>query len=292
MSEALTFILTGTLAAATPFLLAATGELVAERSGIMNLSLEGMMLAAAICAFIVLDAGAGHNAALAAGVVVGVTLSALFAALVILFRADQVAAGLAVGLTAGGLAGTVGRAYEGRTVAGMADLQLPVLSDLHVVGPLLTQDPVVWLALALAAIVAWVLARTRLGITIRAVGESSAAALKLGIPVGKVQAGCVLFGGAMAGLAGAYASVVYTPLWAEDLIAGRGWIAIALVVFGGGWMGRMLLGTWLFGAMSIAGLAAQAAGAAMPSQLFTALPYLSAIIVLGAISWRGVCKGD
>lgn len=291
MSEALAFILAGTLAAATPFLLAATGELVAERSGIMNLSLEGMMAAAAVCAFIAVRLGSGHPAALAVGVLAGVAVAALFAALVILFDADQVAAGLAVGIAAGGLAGTVGRAYESQTVPGIADLRLPVLSDLPGLGPALTQDAVVWLALGLAAAVAWVLARTRLGIAIRAVGEDPAAARKLGIPVRRIQAGCILFGGGTAGLAGAYASVVYTPLWAEDLIAGRGWIALALVVFGGGRIGRMVLGTWLFGAMTIAGLAAQAAGVRLPSQLFTALPYLAAIVVLGAISWSGRKRG-
>ncbi|WP_313527704.1 ABC transporter permease [Shinella sp.] len=282
--NAVEFILAGMLAAATPFLLAALGELVVERAGVLNLGVEGLMAFGAVIAFLIVYHGGGHFIAFIAAGVCGALLSLVFALIALGFRANQVATGLAIGILGQGLAALFGKSYESLTVKGLPKIGIPGLSDLPVVGGLFAQDAVVWLSL-LATLAIWAtFAFTKTGLVIRAVGENPKAAHAIGYPVIGVRVAAVAFGGMMAGLAGAYASVVYTPLWADGMIAGRGWIAIALVVFGTWLTGRVFLGACLFGAVSLMSLAAQTTGLDLPSQLLSSLPYIVTIIVLGIIS--------
>lgn len=282
--NAVEFILAGMLAAATPFLLAALGELVVERAGVLNLGVEGLMAFGAVIAFIIVYHGGGHFIAFVAAGVCGALLSLVFALIALGFRANQVATGLAIGILGQGLSALFGKSYESMTVKGLQKISIPGLSDLPVIGGLFTQDIVVWLSL-LATLAIWAtFAFTKTGLVIRAVGENPKAAHAIGYPVITVRVAAVAFGGMMAGLAGAYASVVYTPLWADGMIAGRGWIAIALVVFGTWLTGRVFLGACLFGAVSLMSLAAQTTGLDLPSQLLSSLPYIVTIIVLGIIS--------
>ena len=282
--NAVEFILAGMLAAATPFLLAALGELVAERAGIINLGVEGLMALGAVMAFIIVYHGGGHVLGFIVAGVAAALLSLVFAFITLGFRANQIATGLAIGILGQGLSALFGKTYESLTVKGLPKFAIPGLSDLPVIGGLFVQDIVVWLSL-LATLAVWAaFAFSRAGLVIRAVGENPKAAHAIGYPVIGVRVAAVVFGGMMAGFAGAYASVVYTPLWADGMIAGRGWIAIALVVFGTWLTGRVFLGACLFGAVSLTSLAAQAAGLNLPSQLLSSLPYVVTILVLGIIS--------
>ena len=282
--NAVEFILAGMLAAATPFLLAALGELVVERAGVLNLGVEGLMAFGAVIAFLIVYHGGGHFIAFIAAGACGTLLSLVFALIALGFRANQVATGLAIGILGQGLSALFGKSYESLTVKGLPKITIPGLSDLPVVGGFFTQDLVVWLSL-LATLAIWAtFAFTKTGLVIRAVGENPKAAHAIGYSVIGVRVAAVAVGGMMAGLAGAYASVVYTPLWADGMIAGRGWIAIALVVFGTWLTGRVFLGACLFGAVSLTSLAAQTTGLDLPSQLLSSLPYIVTIVVLGIIS--------
>jgi len=277
------FILAGMLSAATPFLLAALGELVVERTGVLNLGLEGMMALGAAIGFIVVFEGGGHVAAFAAAGFAGVGLALVFAGLALGLLANQVAVGLAVGILGQGLSSLVGNSYESLTITGLPKLAFPGLSDLPVVGSMFVQDIIVWLSLATALI--WAMFRySRLGLILRAIGENPAAARAIGYRVTALRLCAVMFGGAMAGFAGAYAATVYTPLWADGMIAGRGWIALALVVFGTWLTGRIFFGACLFGAVSLASLVAQTENWAVPSQFLSSLPYIVTIVVLGIIT--------
>lgn len=282
--NAVEFIISGMLAAATPFLLAALGELVVERAGVLNLGVEGLMAFGAVLAFLVVYHGGGHFLGFVAAGLGGALLALVFAFIAIGFRANQVATGLAIGILGQGLSALFGKNYEALTVQGIAKITIPGLSSLPVVGGLFTQDIVVWLSLA-ATVGIWAMfAYSKTGLVIRAVGENPKAAHAIGYRVIAVRVASVAFGGVMAGFAGAYAAIVYTPLWADGMIAGRGWIAIALVVFGTWLTGRIFLGACLFGAVSLTSLIAQATGLGLPSQLLSSLPYLVTIIVLGIIS--------
>lgn len=282
--SAFEFILSGMLAAATPFLLAALGEMIVERTGVLNLGLEGMMALTAAIAFIGVHAGYGHGMAFLLAALFGALISLLFGILVLGFRANQVAAGLATGILGLGLSALIGKPYESLTITGIRELAVPGLSDLPLVGGLFSQDLVVWLTLLLTLGIWWMFRATRLGLVLRAVGENPHAAHAIGIPVITVRLAAIVFGGVMAGLAGAYASTVYTPLWADGMIAGRGWIALALVVFGTWTTSRVFFGACLFGALSLAELTAQATGMRLSSQLLASLPYLVTIAILGIIS--------
>jgi simple sugar transport system permease protein len=283
--ETLGFVLGGMFAAATCMLLAAVGEAVVERSGVLNLSIEGMMATGAATGFAVASVSGSHLAGFAAGAAAGAALSAVFALMALGFRANQVAAGLAAGILGIGISGFVGRAWEGRTIAKPPRLDIPGLSDLPVIGPaIFGQDALVYLGVAMTGLVAWTLSRTALGLRIRAVGENPEAGQAIGLPVRRIRLMCILFGGAMAGLGGAHLAVAYTALWAEGLVAGRGWIAVALVVFGAWAPWRIALGAWVFGAISLMELSAQGWGVGAPSQLLSASPYLATIVVLAAIS--------
>lgn len=282
--NAVDFILAGMLAAATPMLLAALGEMVVERSGVLNLGLEGMMALGAALGFITTYTYDSHVLGFLVAALGGAALALLFALIVLGFVANQVAAGLAIGILGTGLSSLFGKSFESLTISGLPKLALPLLSDLPVVGVLFVQDVVVWATAALALAIWGVMNHSKLGLIIRAVGENPHAARAIGFPVLRVRCGAIAFGGALAGIAGAYASTVYTPLWADGMIAGRGWIALALVVFGTWMTGRVVFGALLFGALSLGELTTQAAGVNVPSQLLACVPYVVTILMLAVIS--------
>ncbi len=286
MSFALLVLLT-VVTASTPLLIAALGEHVVERSGVLNLGVEGMMIAGAASAFAVAILTGSSLLAVTAGVAAGAALGGLFALLAVWLAANQVAAGLALTILGVGAANLLGAGFVGMKRETIPSLWLPVLTDLPWIGKLLFgQDPFVYASLALTIGVAWWLSRTRGGLVLSGVGENHAAAHSLGHDVRKVRTLAVLFGGACAGLAGAYLSLVYTPFWSSGMTAGRGWIALAIVVFAGGRVWRLVFGAYLFGATSVLQLHAQAGGIGLPSQLLSALPYLATILALVILSLR------
>lgn len=279
------FFLAGTMSAATVFLLAALGELIAEKSGMLNLGVEGMMAVSAATGFVVTYETGNHLLGFAVAGLAGVLLSLVFAAVTITFLANQVATGLAVGILGLGLSALIGNDHESLTIDTPATFNIPLLSDIPLLGPILFQhNIVVYLTIILAGIIGYVLKYTRLGLAIRSVGENPNAAQALGYSVHRIRYGAVAFGGLLAGFAGAYASTVYTPLWADGMIAGRGWIAVALVVFGTWKTGRIVFGAYLFGMISLGELVVQSLGVAIPSQLLSSLPYIITIVVLAIIS--------
>lgn len=278
-------ILVATLRAATPLILAGLGELVTERSGVLNLGIEGMMLVGAAVGFMANVASGNPAVGLLAAMLAGAAMAALFGFLTLSLLANQVATGLALTIFGVGLSALLGVDYQGHPITGLATVIWP---DLSQAGPLVQQllliDPLVLLAAVLPFAVQWFIARTRAGLVIRAVGESHDVAFALGYPVIRIRYLCVLFGGAMSGLAGAYLSLAYTPMWTENMVAGRGWIALALVVFST-WKPVMLaLGALLFGFVTIAQFQAEALGIDVPPQLLATLPYLATIVVLVLIS--------
>ena len=271
--------------AATPLLLAATGELVVERSGVLNLGVEGMMIVGAVAAFATAQATGNPYLGASAGIAAGAAFSLLFAFLTLTLVANQVASGLALTILGLGLSGVAGEAFTGLPGVRLSVLDIPVLSDLPVIGRLLFgQDLIFYVSLALVALVSWFLFATRAGLTLRSVGDNPASAHALGIEVNRVRTLAIVFGGACAGLAGAQISLVYVPQWIEGMTAGRGWIALALVVFASWRPWRVLAGAYLFGAVSIGQFHAQALGMDLPSQLLSALPYLVTILVLVLIA--------
>ncbi len=285
MIDSLTFLLAGTLAAATPLIFAAMGELVVEKSGVLNLSIEGLMATGAATGFVVATVTGSAVAGFTAAAFASMLLSFVFAALTLGFLANQVAAGLAVGILGLGTSVLIGKQYEGATIKPIANIDLGFLSDLPIVGKtLFGQDPMVYVGIASVVLITWVLNRTKLGLIIRAVGESPKAANSIGYPVILVRFCAIAFGGAMAGIGGAHLTLSYTPLWAEGLVAGRGWIVVALVVFGTWKAPRIALGAYLFGAVSLLELFVQGQGFAIPSQLMSAMPYIITIIILAIIS--------
>ena len=278
-------VLAAMLVAATPLLFAALGELVVEKSGVLNLGVEGMMLAGAVIGFIATVHTGSSTLGFVAAALGGMALAALFALLTLGLLANQVATGLALTLFGVGLSALVGQGYVGRPIADIPELRIPGLSDLPVIGPaLFGQDALVYLGLAMVPAVHWFLFHSRGGLVLRAVGENHGAAHALGYKVVRIRFLAVLFGGAMSGVGGGYLSLSYTPMWAEAMTAGRGWIALALVVFATWKPARVLVGAWLFGGVTIAQLHIQGLGFAVPSQLLSMLPYLATILVLVAIS--------
>lgn len=267
--------------AATPLAYAALGELVVERTGVLNLGVEGMMLVGAMSGFAAgVTSGSlllGYLAAAAAGMLIAL----LFGFLTLTLQTNQVATGLALTLFGVGLSAFAGRAYVGLPIARVPFVHVPGVSDLPVLGPLLFHyDPLVYLSIVLCVLIAWMLKSTRLGLRIRAVGEQPAVAHALGEPVIRIRYLAVLFGGAMSGIAGAYLSTAVTPMWVEGMSAGRGWIALALVVFGTWKPWRVLGGAYLFGTVTVLQLYAQGLGVHIPSEFLSMLPYLATIIVL------------
>jgi ABC-type uncharacterized transport system permease subunit len=274
-----------TLAAGTPLVFAALGELVVEKSGVLNLGVEGMMLVGAIASFIVAAKTHSPWLGVGAGALAGSALSLIFAIVALTLRANQVATGLALSLFGIGLSAFVGRDYMSVVIDGIKPFAIPVLGDLPIVGRLLFgHNPLVYASLALFAAIHWFLYRTHAGLAVRAVGESPESAFAIGYRVVAIRYAAVLFGGACAGLGGAYLAVAYTPSWVEGMTAGRGWIALALVVFATWKPWRVIVGAYLFGSVTLAQFQAQAAGVAVPSQLLAMLPYLATVLVLAFIS--------
>ncbi|MGH0003103.1 ABC transporter permease [Pseudovibrio ascidiaceicola] len=273
------------ITASTPLLLAAIGELVVERSGVLNLGVEGMMIVGAVMGFAATQATGSPYIGIVAAMISGVAMSLLFGFLTLNLMANQVATGLALTILGLGLSGMIGEAFIGQPGISLKPIAIPVLSAIPFVGPLLfNQDILVYASYGLVIAVYFVLFRSRTGLIIRAVGDNHGSAHSLGYSVIQVRYLAVMFGGACSGLAGAYLSLIYTPQWVEGMTAGRGWIALALVVFASWRPARVLIGAYLFGAVSILQFHAQAAGIGLPTQLMSALPYLATIIVLIMIS--------
>ncbi|MGB3500175.1 MAG: ABC transporter permease [Mesorhizobium sp.] len=295
--------------AATPLLLAAIGELVAERSGVLNLGVEGMMLMGAVVGFgAALTTGNPWIGVLAA-IIAGALFSLLFGFLALTLATNQVATGLALTLLGIGLSGMIGEAFVGQPGVKLTAIYIPGLTDLPFGRFLFGQDPLFYISILLVIGVSWFLFRTRAGLTLRSIGDSHSSAHALGIKVIAIRYAAVAFGGACAGLAGAQMSLVYTSQWIENMTAGRGWIALALVVFASWRPGRVLFGAYLFGAITIAQLHIQALSVndipalsgimgmfsetarfvlstlkSVPTQFLSALPYLATVIVLVLIS--------
>ncbi|MGI4841417.1 MAG: ABC transporter permease [Janthinobacterium lividum] len=283
--ELISNILFATVRCGTPLLLVALGELVCEKSGVLNLGQEGMMLFGAVVGFIVAASTGSLWLGVLLAMAAGMLLSSLFALVALSFNANQVATGLALTIFGVGLSTFVGAAWVGKPLAGFEPLAIPLLSGLPLLGrALFAQDALVYLSFVLFAVIAWVILKSRVGLIVQAVGENPDAASAMGLPVLRVRTLAVLFGGAMAGLAGAYLSLAYTPMWAENMSAGRGWIALALVVFASWRVWRLLLGAYLFGFASILYLVAQGLGLAIPSNLLAMLPYVATIVVLVLLS--------
>lgn len=283
--DATASLIATTLAAGTPLLLAATGILVSERSGVVNLGIEGVMLMAALAGFAVTQATGHYALGFGAGALLGMAMAALFAVFAIGLATNQYATGLALALLGAGLSAFLGQPYQGLSLPARAADGIPGLRDLPFVGEaFFSQHPVVYLSLVLVGLVAWMLFRSRAGLVLRAVGESPSSAHALGYSVRGIRVAALLFGGACAGLAGAFLSTVYTPLWVEGMVAGRGWIALALVTFATWRPARVLLGAYLFGGVTMLQFHLQGLGVAVPTQLIAMTPYLATILVLALIS--------
>ena len=278
-------IILAVLAASTPLLLAATGELVTERAGVLNLGVEGMMIVGAACGFGGAWLTGSTIIGALCGIGAGVALSLIFAMMTLGLAVNQVATGLALTIFGIGLSGLIGARFVGERITPAPHLRIPSLTDIPLVGRILFgEDGFVYLSLALVVGVWFFLYRTRAGLILRAAGDNHLSAHALGYPVLRIRMFAVMFGGACAGLAGAYLPLAYTPFFIPGMTAGRGWIALALVVFASWRPGRLVIGAYLFGAVSILQLHAQGWGVGIPSQFMTALPYLATVIVLVLIS--------
>ncbi|MFG6564438.1 ABC transporter permease [Sulfitobacter sp. 1A13421] len=275
----------GFLVAATPLIFAAIGELVVEKSGVLNLGVEGMMITGAICGFATAVETGSPLLGFAAAAVGGAVLSLLFAFLTQVALANQVASGLSLTLFGLGLSALIGQSYVGIKPPRLSDIDFGPLADIPVIGPILfTHDIILYLGIALVAGVWAVLKFTRAGLILRAVGESHDAAHALGYKVKRIRTAAILFGGACAGLGGAYISLIRVPQWTEGMTAGIGWIALALVVFASWKPWRALLGAYLFGGITQLQLNLQGAGVAIPVEYLAMSPYIITIIVLVVLS--------
>ena len=283
--DGFTLLLLSVITASTPLLLAATGELVTEKAGVLNLGVEGMMIVGAVSAFAAAVATGNSGIGIAVGAFAGAAMALIFGFLTLSMLANQVATGLALTIFGIGLSSLIGKDFVGVAVEPLAKLSIPGLSDIPILGPILFgQDVLVYVSFLALAGVAWFLTKTRGGLVLRAVGDSHDAAHAIGYSVTAIRYLATMFGGMMAGLGGAYLSLAYTPLWAENMTAGRGWIALALVVFATWRPARLLVGAYLFGGITILQLHAQSAGWGVPSQIMSMLPYLATILVLVVIS--------
>ncbi|WP_372602771.1 ABC transporter permease [Actibacterium sp.] len=273
------------MVASTPILLAALGELVVEKAGVLNLGVEGMMITGAICGFAIAVETGSPTLGFLAAMVGGAVLSLVFGIMTQVLLSNQVATGLALTLFGLGLSSLLGQGYMGVKPPRIHDLNLGPLRDIPVVGPILFQhDAIVYISLALVLAVWAVLKYSRLGLVLRAVGESHDAAHALGYKVVRIRILAIMFGGALAGLGGAYLSLIRVPQWTEGMTAGAGWIALAIVVFASWKPGRVLLGAYLFGGVTVLQLNLQAAGLAVPVEYLSMSPYLITILVLVVMS--------
>ena len=278
-------LVAATLNAGTVLGIAALGLLINERAGIVNLGAEGLMLVAAVAGFATAVHTGSDWLAFGAGAVAGGALAAVFGILVIWLNTNQYATGLALSLFGAGFSAFVGQPYTRERLGERASHDIPFLSEIPFFGPaLLKQHPMVWIGIGLAIALAWWLTRSRSGLILRAVGESPDSAHALGYPVRKIRLAAVLAGGALCGVAGAYISVIYTPLWVEGMVAGKGWIALALTTFATWRPARVLAGAYLFGGVTMLQFHLQGQGVDIPSQFLVMLPYLATILVLVLIS--------
>jgi general nucleoside transport system permease protein len=283
--DSIALLLAATLNAGTVLAIAGLGLLINERAGVINLGAEGLMLVAAIAGFATAATTGSDWLAFAAGAAAGALLAAAFGLLVIYLNTNQVATGLALSLFGGGLSAFVGVGFVQGKLGERASFHLPWLGDLPWVGPaLFRHHPMVYAAIALAAAIAWFLYRSRAGLVLRAVGESPESAHALGYPVRRIRMAAVVAGGALCGVAGAYLSVIYTPLWVEGMVAGKGWIALALTTFATWRPARVLLGAYVFGGVTMLQFHLQGQGVDVPSQFLSMLPYLATVVVLVLIS--------
>jgi len=283
--DQLALLVAAALSAGTPLAIAALGLLLNERSGVVNLGAEGMMLLAAVAGFATALHTGSDLLAFGAGAMAGAVAAALLGWLVVWLNTNQYASGLALSLLGAGLSAFAGVGYVGEKLSARADYAIPVLAELPFVGKaFFSHHPMVYAAVGLAALSASFLYRTRAGLVLRAVGESPESAHALGYPVRRIRLAAIVAGGALCGLSGAYLSVVYTPLWVEGMVAGRGWIALALTTFATWRPGRVLLGAYVFGGVTMLQLHLQGIGVQMPSQFMSMLPYLATIVVLVLIS--------
>jgi ABC-type uncharacterized transport system permease subunit len=273
------------ITASTPLVVAAIGELVTERSGVLNLGVEGMVIIGSVSAFVAAQMSGSAYVGLVAGVAGGAIFSLLFSFLTLTLVANQVATGLALTIIGLGASGMIGEGYVGVPGIRLLPLEIPLLSQIPYIGTVLfKQDIVFYMSIVLVVAVNWFLFHTRSGLKMRAIGDSHSSAHALGINVIRTRYLAIMFGGACAGLAGAQLSLIYTPQWTENMSGGRGWIALALVVFASWRPWRILAGGYLFGAVTILQLHAQAFGIGIPSQFLSMLPYAATVIVLIIIS--------
>jgi general nucleoside transport system permease protein len=283
--EQYALLLAATLNAGTVLAIAALGLLINEKSGVVNLGAEGMMLCAAVAGFATVVHTGSDWLGFAAGMGAGALLAGIFGVLVIWLNTNQYATGLALSLFGAGFSAFAGIQYVQEKLPERPQFAVPWLSDIPLLGSaLFKQHPLVYLSMALAAALVWFLYRSRAGLVLRSVGENPDAAHALGYPVRRIRLGAVMAGGALCGLAGAYLAVIYTPLWVEGMVAGKGWIALALTTFATWRPARVLLGSYLFGGVTMVQFHLQGMGVDVPSQLLTMLPYLATIVVLALIS--------
>ena len=283
--ETYALLIAATLNAGTVLAIASLGLLINEKVGIVNLGAEGMMLCAALAGFATVVHTGSHVLGFVAGMTAGALMAAVFGVLVIWLNTNQYATGLALSLFGGGFSAFAGTGYVQARLAEQSSWAIPVLADIPLVGPaLFRHHPMVYVAMALAVGLIWFLYRTRTGLVLRSVGESPESAHALGYPVRRIRLMAVMAGGALCGLAGAYVSTVYTPLWVEGMIAGKGWIALALTTFATWRPARVLLGAYLFGGVTMLQFHLQGAGANIASQFLNMMPYVATVVVLALIS--------
>ncbi len=283
--ESYALLIAATLNAGTVLALASLGLLINEKAGIVNLGAEGMMLCAAIAGFAAVVHTGSDLLGFAAGIGAGALMALIFGALVIWLNTNQYATGLAVSLFGAGFSAFVGVGYVQEQIPERLQFEIPWLADVPLLGPaLFRQHPLAYLTVLLALALIWFLYRTRAGLVLRSVGESPESAHALGYPVRRIRLLAVVAGGALCGLSGAYISLVYTPLWVEGMVAGKGWIALALTTFATWRPARVLLGAYLFGGVTMLQFHLQGDGVEVPSQFLTMLPYLATIVVLALIS--------
>ena len=283
--ESYALLLAATLNAGTVLALASLGLLINEKAGVLNLGAEGMMLCAAVSGFACVVHTGSDALGLLAGMGAGALMAAIFGSLVIWLGTNQYATGLALSLFGAGFSAFAGIAYVQEKLPERASYAIAWLSDIPLLGPaLFRQHPMVYATMAFCLGLIWWLERSRNGLVLRSVGESPESAHALGYPVRRIRLAAVVAGGALCGLSGAYISVVYTPLWVEGMVAGKGWIALALTTFATWRPARVLMGAYLFGGVTMLQFHLQGAGVEVPSQLLTALPYMATIVVLALIS--------
>ncbi|MBC8056158.1 MAG: ABC transporter permease [Rhizobiales bacterium] len=283
--DSIALLLAATLNSGTVLAFAALGLLINERAGIVNLGAEGIMLVAAVAGYATAFHTGSDTLAFVGGAAAGALMAAAFGLLVIYLNTNQYASGLALSLFGVGFSAFVGIGYTREKLTERANFAVPYLSDIPFVGTaLFKQHPMVYVAIAFTVALAWFLYRSRAGLVLRAVGESPESAHSLGYPVRRIRMVAVMVGGALCGVSGAYLSVVYTPLWVEGMVAGKGWIALALTTFATWRPARVLLGAYLFGGVTMLQFHLQGEGVEIPSQVLTMMPYLATIVVLVLIS--------